>query len=175
MAVEGDKETMGYDAIIKWSNAIRYSEIEDSTNNGLDTKRGFYMVLTGKWNAAKAKYEGVKPQYIGMTYDQDSIRERVLQPHKPAYDIIDGYLKKLETGYEKIVKVGIIIIKEQERISAELVSDIEKCLIYSNRLKLPANDKNKSSYTGGRDIAIKNIGNSHIEEESRQKCQNSDN
>lgn len=54
-----------------------------------------------------------------------------------------------------MVRPGIITSISQERISAELVDDIEACLIFTNQPE--QNTVSKKDYTG-RDIIITNEG-----------------
>jgi len=155
-----NKESKMDEAVIKWSSVIPYSNLENSTNSDLD-KEGFYMILTGIYNASRGKYTNIELQYIGKS--ETNIRERILDKHE-AYPKINEYLEKHQ-GYEALIKPGIIVDTSQERITTSFFNHIEACLIFRNQPL--ANEKNKDSYNG-RDILVKNIGNySPLEEESK--------
>ncbi|MCL2440968.1 MAG: hypothetical protein FWD14_04455 [Treponema sp.] len=137
---------------IEWSSTVvPYSNVQDSGNGYLDNN-GFYIILTGKYSSQIRKYVDIKLQYIGKAYAQ-SIRERVQQEHD-AYIKIDQFLKK-NSGYSALVRPGIIIELSQQRVTPQIVDDIEACLIFCNQP--PANTLNKDKYSG-RDIAIINTG-----------------
>jgi len=152
------------EATIEWSSIIPYSNVKDSVNNSLD-ENGFYIILVGKRKSPN-EYVDIKLQYIGQAYEQ-TIRERVLQPHPSADVKINKYLSD-NREYVKLVKSGIITESSQERITQSFFDDIEACLISKNNP--PANDQNKNGYKG-RDIIVKNIGKC-AQLEAKSECKN---
>jgi hypothetical protein len=139
-------------AKIDWSETIvKLVDIDQSKNPYLD-KKGFYAILTGKFNSLEEKFQNIKLRYIGQAYRQ-TLRIRVPQDHI-AYKKIEKYLKN-NPDYEPLVMLGIISEHSKEKLTYQFIDDIEACLIFSN--KPDCNTKNIDSYDG-RDIKVINTG-----------------
>jgi hypothetical protein len=144
-------QTNAAQVTVEWSKGvIQFSEL-DGDYRSLDDN-GFYAILGGSWDESSNKWTGIRLLYIGQAYAQ-TIRERVKQPHD-SYSCIQAYLRE-HARHEALLRTGIIAKCSQERITQELVDDIEACLIRSNRPR--CNVQSKYSY-GGRTIAITNTG-----------------
>ena len=137
---------------IDWAQGCtRFDRVNNSQKEYFD-KKGFYVVLTGKYNKDSNKFENIRLQYIGLAYDQ-SIRERVQQEHS-AYSKIQNYLNE-HSEYTPLVMVGIIKNSTLGRITKDFFEDIEACLINDN--KPLCNTQSIESYNG-RDIKVTNTG-----------------
>lgn len=123
--------------------------VKDSQKEDFD-KKGFYIILTGKYNEGTKKYENIRLQYIGLAYDQ-SIKERVLQEHS-AFSKIWDYIDANQ-DYTTLVKIGTIKDSSLEKTTKKFYEDIEACLINDN--KPLCNTQSINNYNG-RDIKVTN-------------------
>ena len=137
---------------IEWEQGIiKFSDIKTKTSKYLDNK-GFYAIITGKFDSNSKHYKEISLRYIGMAFDQ-TVRERVQQKHDAYIDILK-YLSE-NPGFEALVMVGCITKCSQDRITKQLMEDIEACLIFRNK---PKNNIVKKYNYAGRSITINNTG-----------------
>jgi len=137
---------------ITWDTGfVRWNNVSSSDQKNLGSN-GFYGVLIARYESAEKKWKDFKLLYIGQAFDQ-TLRERIPQPHD-ADRCIDSWLKA-NPNHEKVVMLGVITRKSQDKLTWELVNDTECCLIFSN--KPECNVKCKDSYSG-REIQVVNLG-----------------
>lgn len=129
----------------------RVTEVEVSRYDDLDYTMGVYMILDSKCNPVTERWGSHKLLYIGKVYDHTFL-ERFRQ-HLAGDDVWSWIQKNLKN--DAAAKVGHVDLVSGERISFELVGDIESLLI--NVLKPPANIQSRAGYHG-RDLTILNEG-----------------
>jgi len=116
---------------IEWTKIVgRFASIAQSTSILPHlNERGFYVVLAGNYDETKNIWTDLESMYVGQAFDQ-TLRARMTQCH-PADDCVDKYLRR--SGKVAGVMVGIIAEASVERITQDVVNDVECCLIYSNQ------------------------------------------
>lgn len=137
---------------ISWANLLTYYTQIDDGDPSLD-QSGFYGIIRGIWYPNKKLYGNLELLYIGKAYKQ-TIRKRAKQPHPSADEKMQIFFEK-NKRYHKLLLHGWITEYSQERITEQLFSDIEACLINSHHPY--ANEKSMYSYQG-RCIQIINSG-----------------
>lgn len=135
-------------AKIRWSKNCEWLKKVATSNLEYIDENGFYAIYLGRHNPETNKVENGELLYIGQVYDQ-TIRQRLQQPHDA--DSCINNQKRQKPDFELFFKTGIIIETDQERVTSQLIDDIECCMIYSNQPK--CNVQCKESYEG-REINI---------------------
>lgn len=149
---------------ITWSvNCDWLSNANNSTLEYLDDN-GFYAIYLGKHDRETRKVKDSRLLYIGQAYDQ-TIRQRIQQPHD--VDECMSNFKKKNPGYDLFFKSGIVSEIDQQKISSQLVDDVECCMIFRNQPE--CNTQCRESYMG-REIIVEHenpwiIRNSSCEED----------
>jgi len=135
---------------IKWSTNCGWLSNANTSNLKYLDDNGFYAIYLARYNSQTIMVGDGKLLYIGKAYDQ-TIRQR-LQQHHDADQCINN-LKRQKTNYELFFKSGIISETDQERLTVQLVNDIECCMIFMN--KPSCNIQCKEKYDG-REVSIEN-------------------
>jgi len=138
---------------VHWTQSVDTLQAIASSTTKLPNldNNGFYALLGGRWNDTTKKWSDLELLYIGQAFDQ-TLRTRILQPHD-AYTCIEAQLEK--TGKTAIVMVGVVTQASVQRLTQDVIDDLECCLIYSNQPL--CNERCKDTYSG-REITITNIG-----------------
>jgi len=129
---------------ITWtSNASRLSNIDISKLDYLDGK-GFYAIYACVYNKDRNSITPKKLLYIGQAFEQ-TIRERLKQPHDA--DACMKKEKQNEPNSGLWFKTGVITKHDQEKVTQQLLNDVECCMIYVNKPK--CNTLCMETYEGG--------------------------
>lgn len=129
---------------ITWTyNASRLSNIDNSKLDYLDGK-GFYAIYACVYNKDRNSITPKKLLYIGQAFEQ-TIRERLKQPHDA--DACMKEEKQNEPNSDLWFKTGVITKHDQEKVTQQLLNDVECCMIYVNKPK--CNTLCMETYEGG--------------------------
>jgi hypothetical protein len=137
---------------LQWEGVYNLERVDEYS--GLDYTMGLYSILDSQFNSITQTWWSHRLLYIGKVYDQ-TFAERLKQ-HLAGDDVWRWIRKNLR--YHATSKVGHVDLMGRERISFELVSDIESLLI--NFLKPPGNVKSRVDYYG-RTLLVLNGGKYH--------------
>ena len=132
---------------VNWQGPFSNLEAE-----AMEFSKGLYMFISADEGREPRSWVPKDCLYIGMTYDQD-FGEEIRA--KWAGDVGDWIRRNVEGTI--LVKVGHIELLEHQKITEQIVKDIECLLIY--RTQAPANIQCKKSYTGRLPIHVWNVGN----------------
>ena len=123
-----------------WDGIFDASRIDEY--EGLNYTMGVYMILDSIHNRASGRWGSHRLMYIGQVYDQ-TFQERLNQ-HVRGDDVWRWIRRNVR--HQPTFKIGHIDLQDGNRISRELVDDIEGLLI--NVLQPPGNLQGISSYSG---------------------------
>ena len=111
----------------------------------------FYAVMSAV--DLEEEWDGLRLLYVGLAYKQ-TVHKRITQDHR-SWDLMCRYASEHRKEREVLVMLGRLHDYNAERVTKELVHDIEALLIFKNKPKM--NKRSRDSY-GGRPLVVVNGG-----------------
>lgn len=143
---------------LDWSNIIipnNRSSIATTNNPFLDLSEAIYMYTCCLLHGNKMVYSA-RPLYIGQVYkreNNETVRNRLLEHLND--DITTCTRTKCNSPFWVGIKIAKILLEKNENLSAQLIDQIECCLIRNNQPL--CNTVCKDNYNGD-SIQIVNLG-----------------